>query len=95
MIGNQTDRAARTYLAEIGAKKGDLSRFVEEAVRRHLVFLAGDRAFRGGVSALDQVVQEAMDQPSAFMQRSRLSSKGAQSKATVSARRPSAVKRPR
>ena len=33
-IPEKTDRAVRTFLARNGGKKGDLSRFVDEAVRR-------------------------------------------------------------
>ena len=33
-IPEQTDRTVRTFLARTGGKKGDLSRFVDEAVRR-------------------------------------------------------------
>ena len=36
VIPEKTDRAVRTYLARTGGKKGDLSRFVDEAVRRRL-----------------------------------------------------------
>lgn len=39
IIPEKTDRAVRTYLASIGGKKGDLSRFVDEAVRQHLLDL--------------------------------------------------------
>ncbi|MCE2474843.1 MAG: hypothetical protein J4F47_04570 [Alphaproteobacteria bacterium] len=35
-ISEETDRAVRTFLARNGGKKGDLSRFVDEAVRRHV-----------------------------------------------------------
>ena len=38
-ISEQTDRAVRTFLARTGGKKGDLSRFVDEAVRRHVLDL--------------------------------------------------------
>ena len=34
-----TDRAVRTFLARTGGKKGDLSRFVAEAVRRYVLDL--------------------------------------------------------
>lgn len=37
VVSEKTDRAIRTHLARTGGKKGDLSRFVDEAVRR-LVF---------------------------------------------------------
>jgi len=37
-----TDRAVRTFLARTGGKKGDLSRFVDEAVRRRILELTVD-----------------------------------------------------
>lgn len=36
-IPEETDRAVRTFLARTGGKKGDLSRFVDEAVRCRLL----------------------------------------------------------
>jgi hypothetical protein len=38
-IPEETDRAVRTFLARNGGKKGDLSRFVDEAVRRRMLSL--------------------------------------------------------
>lgn len=38
-IPEKTDRAVRTFLARKGGKKGDLSRFVDEAVRRRVLDL--------------------------------------------------------
>ena len=38
-IPEETDRAIRTFLARNGGKKGDLSRFVDEAVRRRVLEL--------------------------------------------------------
>ena len=38
-IPEQTDRTVRTLLARTGSKKGDLSRFVDEAVRCHMLDL--------------------------------------------------------
>ena len=35
-ISEETDRAVRMFLARNGGKKGDLSRFVDEAVRRRV-----------------------------------------------------------
>ena len=35
-ISEEADRAVRTFFARNGGKKGDLSRFVDEAVRRHV-----------------------------------------------------------
>lgn len=39
VVPESTDRAVRTYLARTGGRKGDLSRFVDEAVRRHVLDL--------------------------------------------------------
>lgn len=39
VIPEKTDRAVRTYLARTGGKKGDLSRFVDDAVRRRVLDL--------------------------------------------------------
>jgi hypothetical protein len=35
-ISEKTDRIVRTYLAQTGGKKGDLSKFVDEAVRKEI-----------------------------------------------------------
>ena len=42
-IPEETDRAVRTFLARNGGKKGDLSRFVDEAVRRLVMELTVSR----------------------------------------------------
>lgn len=36
-VSQETDVALRTFLAERGGKKGDLSRFVEQAVNREVL----------------------------------------------------------
>jgi hypothetical protein len=38
-VSKETDLTLRTYLGAQGAKKGDLSRFIEEAVRWHVFHL--------------------------------------------------------
>ena len=38
-IPEKTDRVVRTFLARTSGKKGDLSRFVDEAVRRRVLDL--------------------------------------------------------
>ena len=43
-ISEETDRAVLTFLARNGGKKGDLSRFVDEAVRRHVFDLTIGKA---------------------------------------------------
>lgn len=39
-VATETDIDVRTYLAQRGMKKGDLSRFIEEAVRWRLLDLS-------------------------------------------------------
>jgi hypothetical protein len=36
IVSRDTDMAVRTHLAQRGMKKGDLSRFIEDAVRRRV-----------------------------------------------------------
>ena len=38
-IPEETDRSVRTFLARNGGRKGDLSRFVDDAVRRRVLDL--------------------------------------------------------
>ena len=58
VIPERTDRAVRTYLARTGGRKGDLSRFVDEAVRRHVLDLT-IRAIKDRNARYDQ--QEIID----------------------------------
>jgi hypothetical protein len=36
-VSKETDTAVRSYLAERGGKKGDLSKFIEHAVRKEVL----------------------------------------------------------
>jgi hypothetical protein len=58
IVPDKTDRAVRIYLARSGGKKGDLSRFVDEAVRRQVLDLTV-RAIKDRNAAHDQ--QEILD----------------------------------
>ena len=64
-ISEQTDRAVRTFLARTGGKKGDLSRFVDEAVRRRVLELTvrqiKDRNARQDQQAILDLVDEEVD----------------------------------
>ncbi len=42
VIPEKTDRAVRTFLARAYGKNGDLSQFVDEAVRRYLLDITVD-----------------------------------------------------
>lgn len=46
-ISKEADRAVRSLLAERGLKKGDLSKFVDEAVRWRVFRMTVERAQRG------------------------------------------------
>ncbi|MBE0437185.1 MAG: methionine repressor-like protein, partial [Methylomicrobium sp.] len=44
-VSTETDRSLRLFLAsQGGGKKGDLSRFIEEAVRAHILELTAEQA---------------------------------------------------
>ena len=43
VVPEATDKALRNYLAGTGMKKGDISRFVDEAVQLHLFDLVTDK----------------------------------------------------
>jgi hypothetical protein len=43
-VSSETDQSLRMFLASQGGRKGDLSRFVEEAVRAHILELSAERA---------------------------------------------------
>lgn len=65
-VSTDTDQALRMFLAsQGGGRKGDLSRFVEEAVRAHILELSAEDAKRAnaGISelALASMVDEALD----------------------------------
>jgi hypothetical protein len=62
-ISKEADRSVRGYLAQRGLKKGDLSKFVEEAVRWRILRMTVDRV-RAGFSGmegakLDKLIDEA------------------------------------
>ena len=68
----KTNRAVRIYLARIGGKKGDLSRFVNEAVRRRLFDLTvgqvKDRNAQYGQQEIldlidEEIIAERADRP--------------------------------
>ena len=70
-VSAETDQALRMFLAsQGGGRKGDLSRFIEEAVRAHILELSAEQA-----KADNQVVSEsdlaaAVDEALAWARRS-------------------------
>ena len=64
-IPDETDRTVRTYLARTGLKKGDLSRFVDQAVRRQVFALIvkdiKERNADADPDELDKLIEEAVE----------------------------------
>lgn len=65
-VSQDTDQALRLFLAnQGGGKKGDLSRFVEEAVRTHILELTADqvKSANANMSEADlyTIVEEAVE----------------------------------
>ncbi|HRQ57392.1 MAG TPA: ribbon-helix-helix domain-containing protein [Azoarcus taiwanensis] len=65
-VSSETDQALRMFLAsQGGGRKGDLSRFVEEAVRAHILELSAEeaKAANAGIGAAELAagVDEALE----------------------------------
>ncbi|HVE43694.1 MAG TPA: ribbon-helix-helix domain-containing protein [Gammaproteobacteria bacterium] len=65
-VSQDTDQALRVFLAnQGGGRKGDLSRFIEEAVRTHILELSADqiKAANQHISEIDltAAIEEAID----------------------------------
>ena len=64
-IPEKTNRAVRIFLARTGGKKGDLSRFVDEAVRRRVLDLTvrqvKDRNARYDQQEILDLIDEEVD----------------------------------
>jgi len=65
-VSADTDQALRMFLAsQGGGKKGDLSRFIEEAVRSHILELTAEQAKKNNANVseadLTSIIDEALD----------------------------------
>lgn len=65
-VSTETDRSLRLFLAsQGGGKKGDLSRFIEEAVRAHILELTAEQAKADNAMVnekeLGSIVDEALE----------------------------------
>lgn len=65
-VSNDTDQSLRMFLAsQGGGRKGDLSRFVEEAVRARILELSAEQAKASNAhlskAELTEAVNEALD----------------------------------
>lgn len=61
-ISQDTDIALRTFLAQSGLKKGDLSKFVDEAVQWRLMKLDIDAARERNAHLRPEEIEAAVDQ---------------------------------
>jgi hypothetical protein len=61
-IAKDTDLAVRTFLAQTGFKKGDLSRFVEDAVRWRVLDQTMQDARRGFADLSEDVAETLADE---------------------------------
>ncbi|MBS3809871.1 MAG: methionine repressor-like protein [Desulfobacterales bacterium] len=61
-IPEKTDRAVRTFLARTGGKKGDLSRFVDQAVRKRVFDLTVSEIKGRNAQYDQQQILELIDQ---------------------------------
>jgi hypothetical protein len=63
VVSEETDKALRVFLAEQGGgKKGDLSAFIEEAVKVRLLELTVRQVKAQNASAYQQEILDAMDE---------------------------------
>lgn len=65
-VSTNTDQSLRMFLAsQGGGKKGDLSRFIEDAVRAHILELSAEQAKNANANiseaAMSTMIDEALD----------------------------------
>jgi len=70
-VSRETDIALRTFLAERGGRKGDLSRFVEEAVNRSVLQQMLREAREANAHLDPEEVQKLVDEEFAEVRRAR------------------------
>lgn len=62
-VSADTDQALRMFLAsQGGGKKGDLSRFIEEAVRAHILELSAKQAKAANAERSEAAIAAAVDE---------------------------------
>ncbi|MHB1529505.1 MAG: ribbon-helix-helix domain-containing protein [Acidiferrobacteraceae bacterium] len=62
VVPEATDRALRTYLARKGGKKGDISRFIDEAVQARLFDLTVEHIKKRNRTYSQQEMLEAIEE---------------------------------
>ncbi|ERS06970.1 hypothetical protein Q668_21540 [Alcanivorax sp. PN-3] len=62
-VSADTDQSLRRFLAsQGGGRKGDLSRFIEEAVRAHILELSAEQAKNANAQLSEAEVSDAIDE---------------------------------
>ncbi|MCP1489850.1 hypothetical protein J3D48_006260 [Pseudomonas fluorescens] len=62
-LSTDTDQSLRLFLAsQDGGRKGDLSRFLEDAVRAHILELSTEQAKASNVHLIEAELTEAVDE---------------------------------
>ena len=61
-VSKRTDISLRSYLAQHGMKKGDLSKFVEEAVRWRVLDKTVSEVRKRNASVTDREIEAAIDE---------------------------------
>ncbi len=62
-VSTDTDKSLRMFLAsQGGGRKGDLSRFVEEAVRAHILELSAEQAKIANANVSEEDVTSMVDE---------------------------------
>lgn len=62
VVPEATDRALRTYLARKGGKKGDISRFIDEAVQARLFELTVENVKKRNRTRSQKEILEAIEE---------------------------------
>ncbi|EXJ16053.1 ribbon-helix-helix domain-containing protein [Imhoffiella purpurea] len=69
-VSDETDQALRLFLASRGGgRKGDLSRFIEEAVRSHILELSAAEAKAANAETTEQDIGAMVDEALAWARR--------------------------
>lgn len=70
-VSRETDIALRTFLAERGGRKGDLSRFVEDAVNRSVLRQTVQEIWDRNAGLAPEDVEKLVDEELAEVRRAR------------------------
>lgn len=66
-VSAETDQALRMFLvSQGGGRKGDLSRFIEEAVRAHILELSAEQAKAANQAVSEEALTTAVDEALAW-----------------------------